>query len=180
MKLTASPAPVDPRTDMGSVENYLSPATWGWVSKTLEDRTDTPEGARDFWLMMLLYHTGIRREEAAAATVSDIIPDRMTGVPRLKVNGKGGKLRFVTLTETCVRAPDRASARQRREPCLAPLCRYDDRGDKKETLAGRACRIPSRNQSHDHTLDAAHQCNPPPGRRCQPDIHSRRTRPRVH
>lgn len=104
MKLTASPAPVDPRTDMGSVENYLSPATWGWVSKTLEDRTDTPEGARDFWLMMLLYHTGIRREEAAAATVSDIIPDRMTGVPRLKVNGKGGKLRFVTLTETCVRA----------------------------------------------------------------------------
>ena len=104
MKLTASPAPVDPRTDMGSVENYLSPATWGWVSKTLEGRTDTPEGARDFWLMMLLYHTGIRREEAAAATVSDIVPDRMTGVPRLKVNGKGGKLRFVTLTETCMHA----------------------------------------------------------------------------
>lgn len=104
MKLTASPAPVDPRTDMGSVENYLSPTTWGWVSKTLEGRTDTPEGARDFWLMMLLYHTGIRREEAAAATVSDIVPDRMTGVPRLKVNGKGGKLRFVTLTETCVHA----------------------------------------------------------------------------
>lgn len=104
MKLTASPAPVDPRTDMGSVENYLSPTTWGWVSKTLEGRTDTPEGARDFWLMMLLYHTGIRREEAAAATVSDIVPDRMTGVPRLKVNGKGGKLRFVTLTETCMHA----------------------------------------------------------------------------
>lgn len=104
MKLTASPAPVDPRTDMGSVENYLSPTTWGWVSKTLEGRTDTPEGARDFWLMMLLYHTGIRREEAAAATVSDIVQDRMTGVPRLKVNGKGGKLRFVTLTETCVHA----------------------------------------------------------------------------
>jgi integrase/recombinase XerD len=56
---------------------------------------DDLKSVRDRALLSVLLYHGLRREEVAALTLSDIHPRR--GVPHLRIHGKGGKLRNIPL-----------------------------------------------------------------------------------
>lgn len=83
----------------------IPPELWLRLAARLRDETDTdPDDIRkrrDRWLVNLLYHTGIRREEAVSATFGDIFD--AGGVLCLRIRGKGRILRDVVLNTTLAR-----------------------------------------------------------------------------
>lgn len=54
----------------------------------------TEQGQRDYALMLFLYNTGARANEAAHVTVGDL---DLGSSPSVKINGKGGKTRYCPL-----------------------------------------------------------------------------------
>ncbi len=75
---------------------------WGWLDGWLQRLEPTPENVRSHWMLQFLYHTGLRREEAAVAKFSDLV--RGDHGWMLHVQGKGGKVRLVTLNSALIRA----------------------------------------------------------------------------
>jgi site-specific recombinase XerD len=61
---------------------------------------DTLKGLRDRAILSVLLHHGLRREELVKLRVRDFAQQRR-GVPHLEVHGKGGKLRWVELSQKC-------------------------------------------------------------------------------
>lgn len=57
--------------------------------------TETVKGVRDRAILAVLLYHGLRREEAARLTVSDLLERR--GIKHLRVHGKGKKIRFLPL-----------------------------------------------------------------------------------
>lgn len=74
-----------------------TPALGDHQAKALLDAPDmaTLKGLRDRALLAVLLYHGLRREEAAQLTVSDILERR--GIKHLLVHGKGGKVRYLPL-----------------------------------------------------------------------------------
>ncbi len=95
MRLTSKPAVIGE----GSVERKaLTLADWAWLRTWIEARGDGPSdhlNVRDHWVVTFLYHTGLRRHEAAAALARDVVRDDSGW--SLRVVGKGSKERYVTL-----------------------------------------------------------------------------------
>jgi site-specific recombinase XerD len=54
----------------------------------------TKQGQRDYALMLFLYNTGARADEAAHVTIGDL---DLGCSPSVKINGKGGKIRYCPL-----------------------------------------------------------------------------------
>jgi len=82
---------------------YFDLETWHWLRRWLEDRhankgAELRSAARDRWLLNLLYHTGLRREEAATGAMGDF--RRHDGIWKLRTLGKGRKERLVTVDST--------------------------------------------------------------------------------
>jgi site-specific recombinase XerD len=75
---------------------------WGWLAGWLHRLPQTPENIRRCWMLEFLYHTGLRREEAAKAKFSDL--ERGDHGWMLKVEGKGRKVRLVTLNSALMRS----------------------------------------------------------------------------
>ncbi|KPY55681.1 tyrosine-type recombinase/integrase [Pseudomonas amygdali] len=76
---------------------------WDWLRSWIEhmprkSRLDASHAIRCRWLFSLLYHTGIRRHEAAQARMGDFV--RRNKSWALRVVGKGHKERFVTINST--------------------------------------------------------------------------------
>jgi site-specific recombinase XerD len=57
--------------------------------------TETVKGVRDRAILAVLLYHGLRREEAARLTMSDLVERR--GIKHLRVHGKGKKIRFLPL-----------------------------------------------------------------------------------
>jgi site-specific recombinase XerD len=68
---------------------------WQWVCQRQCEQPSNLISVRSRWLLALLYHTGLRREEVAKAKMSDCILGDYGW--ELKVLGKGRKLRRITL-----------------------------------------------------------------------------------
>ena len=72
---------------------------WEWVAALpCATPQDARYVARARWVLALLYHTGLRREEAAKARMGDFVRDGRAW--SLRVVGKGNKERFVTVNST--------------------------------------------------------------------------------
>lgn len=89
-----------PVLKQSSISRYLDRDSWDWLWKWLsalpsKNRQRAALVARNRWLFALLYHTGIRREEAATGRMSDFI--RSDKGYELRVVGKGNEERFVTV-----------------------------------------------------------------------------------
>jgi len=69
---------------------------------------NSPQGRRDYALLLFLYNTGARADEAAQLSIGDL---RLAGAPRrdhssVQIRGKGNKLRFCPLWAHTVRELD--------------------------------------------------------------------------
>jgi len=96
-RLSAKPKPDNnPPSD-----RLLDKSTWSWLSEwskkkmVIEGVHAKAHEHRFRWLIHLLYHTGIRREEAAKGLMKDFV--RRDGTWLLRVTGKGNKTREVTI-----------------------------------------------------------------------------------
>lgn len=75
---------------------------WDWILNLPQAKpTEAAHAARCRWLFALLYHTGIRREEAAHGRMGDFT--RKERAWSLRVMGKGNKEKFVTVNSTLLR-----------------------------------------------------------------------------
>lgn len=115
-KLSASPSTIT-RT---SQQRFLDLSTWQWLLGWLEqqparDRRAEARNERDIWVMQLLYHTGIRREECAFGVMGDF--RKREDEWALRVIGKGEKERFVTVNSSLLDA----LIRHRRNRGLPPM-----------------------------------------------------------
>lgn len=74
-----------------------TPALGDDQAKSLLDAPDTAtvKGVRDRAILAVLLYHGLRREEAARLTMSDLVERR--GIRHLRVHGKGRKIRFLPL-----------------------------------------------------------------------------------
>ncbi|HHZ24284.1 TPA: tyrosine-type recombinase/integrase [Xanthomonas vasicola pv. zeae] len=86
-----------------SVSRQLDVESWRWLWESVAALPcATPQDARYVararWVLALLYHTGLRREEAAKARMGDFVRDGRAW--SLRVVGKGNKERFVTVNST--------------------------------------------------------------------------------
>lgn len=74
-----------------------TPALGDDQAKSLLDAPDTAtvKGLRDRAILAVLLYHGLRREEAARLTMSDLVERR--GIRHLRVHGKGRKIRFLPL-----------------------------------------------------------------------------------
>jgi integrase/recombinase XerD len=81
-----------------SVESYegKTPALGDAQARALLDAppADTLKGKRDRAILSVLLYHGLRREELTKLLVKDFNQERR-GVPHLRVQGKGGKLRYI-------------------------------------------------------------------------------------
>lgn len=82
------------------VNRWLDLNTWQWLWQWINALPTTSElerqqAIRTRWLFALLYHTGMRREEVAHGRMSDFI--KIDDYWQLRVVGKGGKERYVTV-----------------------------------------------------------------------------------
>ena len=116
MQMSAAANEIVVGTQQGCIENYLEHDTWEWLHAWLEQRIgrnkeETLLFEREKWLVTLLYHTGIRREEAARARLKDVFFEQRHQIWLLRVVGKGNKLRKVTLNTACVSALERFLSR---------------------------------------------------------------------
>lgn len=69
---------------------------WEWVCNLIgETARERSRAARARWLFALLYHSGLRREEVARGVMGDFV--RTDNGWRLRVVGKGGKERWVSI-----------------------------------------------------------------------------------
>jgi site-specific recombinase XerD len=75
---------------------------WDWILALPSGKpADAGHAARTRWVFALLYHTGIRREEAAHGRMGDFV--RKDRAWSLRVLGKGNKEKFVTVNSTLLR-----------------------------------------------------------------------------
>jgi site-specific recombinase XerD len=69
---------------------------WGWIVRMPRSTArEVAHAVRARWIMSLLYHTGMRREEVAVGKMGDFV--RKDGEWELRVIGKGSVERFVTV-----------------------------------------------------------------------------------
>lgn len=91
-----------------TIQRFISVHAWSWLWTWInhQDRKNANNSAkaalsyaRVRWLFTFLYHTGIRREEVANARMADIQLHRLRDLQiwKIKVLGKGNKVRYVTL-----------------------------------------------------------------------------------
>lgn len=90
-----------------TVQRFLTVEQWQWLWDWLSKRprhTATADAhfMRDRWLMLLLYQTGLRRDEVAQATMADF--KLSANGWTLNVIGKGRKLRLVSIHPTLMQA----------------------------------------------------------------------------
>lgn len=86
------------------LERALTLEDWAWLLSRQDaiapSAKDPLAAARSRWMLVFLYHTGLRREELAKALFSDVrVRD---GVWSISVLGKGQKRRSVTLNSAVV------------------------------------------------------------------------------
>jgi len=75
---------------------------WDWILALPSGKpADAAHAARTRWVFALVYHTGIRREEAAHGRMGDFV--RKDRAWSLRVLGKGNKEKFVTVNSTLLR-----------------------------------------------------------------------------
>lgn len=75
---------------------------WDWILDLPQTKPiEVAHAARCRWLFALLYHTGIRREEAAHGRMGDFTRKERSW--SLRVMGKGNKEKFVTVNSTLLR-----------------------------------------------------------------------------
>lgn len=75
---------------------------WDWILNLPQAKPiEVAHAARCRWLFALLYHTGIRREEAAHGRMGDFTRKERSW--SLRVMGKGNKEKFVTVNSTLLR-----------------------------------------------------------------------------
>lgn len=82
------------------VTRYLDLSAWEWlwewvVQLPAATAADITVNRRTRWILALLYHTGLRREEVAKGSMSDFLYQNDHW--RLKVIGKRKKIRYVTV-----------------------------------------------------------------------------------
>ncbi len=137
---------------------YLEKAEIDAVLGTPERRR--PLGQRDYALLLFLYNTGARADEAARTTVGAL---QLGASPAVRFRGKGGKIRLCPLwpqTVTVLRAllggrrdgpPDAPVFRNVRG---APLTRFGIHALVARTVARAAIRVPSLREKRvsPHTL----------------------------
>lgn len=63
---------------------------------------DTLKGKRDRAILAVLLYHGLRREETAQLMLADL--QELHGIKHLRIQGKGGKLRFLLLHPTAASA----------------------------------------------------------------------------
>ncbi|MFN3962175.1 MAG: tyrosine-type recombinase/integrase [Fimbriimonadaceae bacterium] len=81
------------RASDAPTERGLSFAEWRHVLAAIEDTSD-PSLARQRWIVMMIYLSFVRREEATRLTTRDLTPSR-DGSWSLRVFGKGGAVRNI-------------------------------------------------------------------------------------
>ena len=103
-----------------------TPAIGDHLARALLDAPDagTLKGKRDRAILSVFLFHGLRRDELCKLTVGDVVERR--GVNHLKVQGKGGKLRYVPLhpqTAGCLNAYLQASGHEaeRDSPLFRPM-----------------------------------------------------------
>lgn len=95
-RLSAKPATVTSTTPKRLLDVDCWQWLWQWLIDLPETRPDQARAARRWrWVMALLYHTGIRREEAAKGVMGDFT--RHGGHWTLSVVGKRLRLRHVSV-----------------------------------------------------------------------------------
>jgi len=106
----------------------------------------TPQGYRDYALLLFLYNTGSRASEAASITVDDI---NLRDPGSVRIVGKGSKVRYCPLWSTTVgimasltadRLPTERVFLNRRKQ---PITRFGIHALVKRNVAQAAARIPS-------------------------------------
>jgi len=91
-----------------TIQRFISVHAWSWLWTWInnQDRQNANNSAkaalsyaRVRWLFTFIYHTGMRREEVANARMADIQLHRLRDLQiwKIKVLGKGNKVRYVTL-----------------------------------------------------------------------------------
>jgi len=135
-----------PAVERSMAERHLDQRSWAWLESwvsRLPRSTDheAAQAARARWVMALLYHTGIRREEAAIGRMGDFVRDDKTW--RLRVVGKGKVERYVTVNTRLIEelmlyrsamdmSPPLPSPNEA-TPLVVPF-----RGDRTRTMSPRA------------------------------------------
>ncbi len=136
---------VQPETRSTMATRHLDVATWQWLWRWITElpacsQEEQRLASRVRWLFALLYHSGLRVSEVAAARMSDFV--RTEQGWRLRVIGKGRKEGFVTvnsvLLEELVRHRQMHGlpplpVPQEREPLVPPV-----RGDRLRLLTTRS------------------------------------------
>jgi len=105
IRLSQRPATIQQQSP--TVQRFMTVEQWQWLWHWLSHRprhTATADAhfMRDRWLMLLLYHTGLRRDEVAQVTMADFKLSAHGW--SLQVLGKGRKLRSVSIHPTLMHA----------------------------------------------------------------------------
>lgn len=115
---------------------------WQWILRLPQETgREKARAIRTRWLFALLYHTGIRREEAANGRMGDFV--RKDQAWTLRVVGKGNKEKFVTINSSLYRELGlyRRALGLREEPSPAertPLVASVNDARKSEPMTPRA------------------------------------------
>jgi site-specific recombinase XerD len=106
----------------------------------------TPQGKRDYTLLLFMYNTGARANETANVTIADLNFD---GVPSVKIFGKGNKIRYCPLWALTVknlhyfvdrRTPNESVFLNR---CKQPITRFGIRTLVKRCVSKASQKVPS-------------------------------------
>ena len=111
----------------------------------------TAQGRRDHALLLFLYNSGVRAQEAAQLTIGELefTPTDWNGQAYVRIRGKGGRMRQCPLWQTTTQAlGELIATRQSSEPvflnrCKQPLTRFGIRALVKRYARKAAASMPS-------------------------------------
>lgn len=130
----------------------------------------TAQGQRDYALILFLYNTGARADEAAHVTVGDL---DLGSSPSVKIHGKGGKIRYCPLwalttrvlaAQIAGRAPDDVVFINRRGQ---PITRFGINTLVKRNVSKANHRVTSLCKKRVSAHTQAYNCSPPSPRWCR-------------
>lgn len=207
--------PAAPSVPIDATGRTLTRAQWQYVLQTVlrpvsaldvagEQAANGATIARDAFLLLFAYATGLRRAELAAATTGALTRSALDGALddawSLKVIGKGRRARTVPMPRRLIdalraqlHAPGAADARDRAGRHAADRAPGDRRGTAsgrgRAAVQGNFCAgrrpvgddLPERGRGpapREYALAAPHVCEPRPGLRCGHPRHAGAARPR--